>query len=216
MEIRTVLGEHLEQVERKAAAAMVIDGFHNREAEERGLACTQACKGLCHKCKRPHRIHEESLDWVVIARSECVGHGDAVVPRMDVPVHKRVPMHEAMDEVLPCVHCNPNRQWVQSDPNIELRKMYMATRYWKSGSAHQYIKYAAWQRVGSLSAPAKDSLRPAEKGASRRGLQPLLEQYIPNDNRTGDEIARHTFRRVVNAVAVQGRPPGNVEAVKKE
>ncbi len=99
-----IIGEdELAGVPPQLVAGMIIDRLHGAECEEEdGLADTHAAR-LLHD-QGAKRIEDETLEGMVVERTESVGDVEAVVNGVDVAVEEPGCVEEAVHEVLPGVH----------------------------------------------------------------------------------------------------------------
>jgi hypothetical protein len=99
---RVVPEEEMEQVPRQPEAAVVVDALDGAEREEEDGGARRHAGD--DEGQRPaERVEQQALDGVVVLRAERVGHDEAVVPRVDVPVEEAVQVHVPMPRVLPPV-----------------------------------------------------------------------------------------------------------------
>jgi hypothetical protein len=89
---------------------VVVHALHRAQGEEvyRGL---RRHAGDGEGDRAADRAEEQAFDGVVVLRAEGVGHHEAVVPRVDVPVQEPVQVHVPVPGVLPPVqHHHANQE----------------------------------------------------------------------------------------------------------
>uniref|UniRef100_A0A8R7UZM9 Uncharacterized protein n=1 Tax=Triticum urartu TaxID=4572 RepID=A0A8R7UZM9_TRIUA len=101
--VRRVVPEaEAEHVPRQPQAAVVVHALDGTEREEEDGDTGRHTGG--EEGERPaDGVEEEALHGVVVLRAEGVGHDQAVVPRVDVPVQELVEVHASVPRVLPPV-----------------------------------------------------------------------------------------------------------------
>lgn len=99
--------EELQRVEPEAISAMVVNGLHGPESKQkRRLTDGHARHAL--REERAHRVHQKSLQWMVVLRTEGVWNVQPVMHRVEVTIQEFARVEEPVKEILPSIDDEPS------------------------------------------------------------------------------------------------------------
>lgn len=102
MIVCVVTAEHLEWVEGKTIATVIVDRFHSAECkQEDGLPDGKIGDRL--RYHSTNTVEKKPLEGVIVEGTERIGYIEPVVHGMEVFVEELVCVHPAVKEILPSV-----------------------------------------------------------------------------------------------------------------